>query len=483
MTPDGPLGAASQGGGYEFSAPARSREAVRTRLGVLGLVGVVACGLLLCVAAANTPKLRPDNLISLTGTPQLAGAFGLGGPYLTSGELILVLSVMFGCYMLVVRAAERLAGRHVLMAIAALTTILLLAPPLLSTDIFSYEAYGRMAVVYGANPYTSSPHIMTFVDPFYSFIGAKWIGTPTSYGPLFTLLSIWLTHTSRGLAQVSPSSFSLNNAVAADAFAYKLLASAGLIATVALLWNAARLRGLNPVRAVALFALNPLVIVYGVGGGHNDFLMLPLTTAAIYCLLAHRERSSGALLALAAGIKLTAFMLLPFALSSGVELGASRRRRALLLGAGVASAAVAALGFAFFGKGQLQLLATLRTVQSEGDWHSVPGFINLGLHLGTVSRVTGILLGLAFVTIFVWLLRRCWRGEMDWIDGAGWATLAMLITASSVLPWYLAWLLPLVALCTDRRLWTAALAFSAWMLAITMIGYLPHGSTLLGFPV
>ena len=42
---------------------------------------------------------------------------------------------------------------------------------------------------------------------------------------------------------------------------------------------------------------------------------------------------------------------------------------------------------------------------------------------------------------------------MDWIDGAGWATLAMLLTASSLLPWYVAWLLPLVGLCTDRRLW------------------------------
>ena len=54
-----------------------------------------------------------------------------------------------------------------------------------------------------------------------------------------------------------------------------------------------------------------------------------------------------------------------------------------------------------------------------------------------------------------WLLRRVWRGQMDWIAAAGWATLAMLLASSSLLPWYVAWLLPLAALGRDRRLVTA----------------------------
>ena len=36
---------------------------------------------------------------------------------------------------------------------------------------------------------------------------------------------------------------------------------------VALVWNTARLRGLDPVKAVALVGLNPLVVIYGVGRG------------------------------------------------------------------------------------------------------------------------------------------------------------------------------------------------------------------------
>ncbi|MBV8956868.1 MAG: hypothetical protein JO179_22210, partial [Solirubrobacterales bacterium] len=68
------------------------------------------------------------------------------------------------------------------------------------------------------------------------------------------------------------------------------------------------------------------------------------------------------------------------------------------------------------------------------------------------GRAAGVLLGIACAATYVWLLRKVWRGEMDWIDGAGWVALALLITASSMLPWYVAWLMPLAALATDRRL-------------------------------
>jgi len=57
----------------------------------------------------------------------------------------------------------------------------------------------------------------------------------------------------------------------------------------------------------------------------------------------------------------------------------------------------------------------------------------------------------------VWLVRRVWMGELDWITGAGWATFALLITAGLLLPWYVSWLIPLAALSTDRRLTTTAI--------------------------
>ena len=56
----------------------------------------------------------------------------------------------------------------------------------------------------------------------------------------------------------------------------------------------------------------------------------------------------------------------------------------------------------------------------------------------------------------------------------------MLVTAGSLLPWYVCWLMPLAALGTDRRLWRASIIISGVVLAIQLIGYVPHASSSLG---
>jgi alpha-1,6-mannosyltransferase len=331
------------------------------------------------------------------------------------------------------------------------------APALLSTDVFSYQAYARMGAVYGANPYLLGPHAIA-LDPIYPFIGAKWVNTPTAYGPLFTLLSYVLAPLS----------------IASSVLAYKAVAAVSSLALVAIVWNAARLRGLDPVRAAALVGLNPLVVVYGVGGGHNDLLMLAVLVGGIYLLLAHRERAGGASIIVGTAIKLTAGLFLPFALAGAGGHRTRPRRRELLAGAAVAAAAVAAIGLAVFGFGPLHLVGTVQQGQSEGDWHSIPGFISTKLGAPTAGRIVGIALATGFVGAFVWLVRRVWQGRLDWLDGAGWAAALLLITASALLPWYVAWLIPLAALASDRRLWRVALGMTGVVMAIQMLGYLPH---------
>src|SRR5207302_2699446 len=129
----------------------------------------------------------------------------------------------------------------------------------------------------------------------------KWSYTPTVYGPLFTALS----------------DASAPLSIAMSALTYKLIAACASLGTVALVWNSARLRGLDPVRAAALVGLNPLIVVYGVGGGHNDLLMLAAIAGGIYLMLAHRERVGGAALVLGAAVKLTAGVIVPFAIAGG----------------------------------------------------------------------------------------------------------------------------------------------------------------------
>jgi alpha-1,6-mannosyltransferase len=298
------------------------------------------------------------------------------------------------------------------------------------------------------------------LDPLYPFIGAKWVTTPSAYGPVWVTLSYVLAPLS----------------IAASALAYKVIAALASLATVALVWNGARWRGVDPVKAAALVGLNPLVVVYGVGGGHNDLLMLMLMVAGFVAVLQHRDRAGGGLIVLGAGIKLTAALFLPFTMAAGGPLGAGTRRRNILIGAGAGALFVAGLGFALFDGGPLHLLSTLQKTQSAGDWHSIPGFISTRLGLGTVGHAAGLVLGVAFAAVYVWLVRKVWRGEMDWIDAAGWTAVALLITASSMLPWYVAWLMPLAALGSDRRLWRAAIVMTGVVQGIQLLGYIPHSS-------
>jgi hypothetical protein len=470
MSVSGPLGATPQSGAVDLrsrtldahGAALRTRGApLRTRLGVLGLGGVLATGMIISIAAAHTDNLLPESTRPIPGW--LAGPFHSASLDLHPGGLIAVLTVLFACYVLAVRASDRLSARAVLMTIAGLHALMLLAPPLLSTDVFSYQAYARMGALYGANAYLQGPHVIA-LDPVYPFIGAKWVSTPTAYGPVFTALSY-------PLAPLS---------IAASALAYKAIAALSSLAIVALVYNGARRRGVDPIRAAALVGLNPLLVVYGVGGGHNDLLMLAGLMAAVYLLLQHRERASGGMVAFAVSIKLTAGLFLPFALAAGGGLGARNRRRNVLIGAGAVSVLTAALGFAAFGSGPLHLPGTLEKTQSEGDWHSIPGFISTRLGFHTIGHVTGIALGVVFVAVFVWLVVRVWRGELDWIDGAGWAAVALVVTASALLPWYVAWSLPLAALGSDRRLWRTALVMTGVVLGIQVLGYIPHGSLPFG---
>ena len=324
MSVHGPLGATDTGA-VQFRARASrlSAPALRDRVGPIGIAGLLVTTLLVALAAAHTDALLPESVRPIP--PWLAGPFGSAALDIGSGGLIAVLVVMFASYVVAARAADRMSARTVLMCIAAIHALVLLAPPLLSTDVFSYQFYGRMGEIYGTNPYLAGPHALA-LDPLFPYIGAKWSYTPTVYGPLFTALSYLLAPLS----------------IATSALAYKAIAALASLGTVALVWNAARLRGINPVKAAALVGLNPLIVVYGVGGGHNDLLMMLAVVGGVYLVLAHRERAAGAVTMAATAVKLTGSLMLPFALADGGRRARSRRRD-LLLGAGVAAAAIAAL--------------------------------------------------------------------------------------------------------------------------------------------
>jgi hypothetical protein len=202
--------------------------------------------------------------------------------------------------------------------------------------------------------------------------------------------------------------------------------------------------------------------------------------ASVFFALQYRDRASGGLILTAVAVKLTAGLVLPFALARGLARKTRAGRFDMLAGAAVGALAMGAFAFALFGTGPLHLPSTLSTIQNEGDWHSIPGFIATRLGFAAVGHITGYLLAALFIAVLLVLVRRVATGRLDWIDGAGWATLVLLLTTSSLLPWYVAWLIPFAALASDRRLWKAAIVMTGVIQGIQLLGYLPHGTSLFG---
>src|SRR5437868_7306118 len=100
---------------------------------------------------------------------------------------------------------------------------------------------------------------------------------------------------------------------------------------------------LSPMTAVVLVGLNPIVLLYGQGGQHNDVFTVLFTLGSLSLLLAQRERLGGATMAGAAALKATAVAYVPMVVAG------ARRRLPALVGAVVGLAFFGGLAYAFFG--------------------------------------------------------------------------------------------------------------------------------------
>ncbi len=192
--------------------------------------------------------------------------------------------VGLGAYLGVLVVAPRLGRRVVWGAIAVAVLAFALTPPLLSHDVYSYVDYARLGVLHGLDPYVHGPAAAP-ADP--AFAHVTWPHTTSAYGPLFTLSTYplaWL-------------------GVGAAVWVLKAAAAASVLGLAALVARLAPARGVDPRRAAAFVALNPLVLVHVVGGAHNDGLAMLLAMTGVAAVLAAREITGGAALVAAAAVK------------------------------------------------------------------------------------------------------------------------------------------------------------------------------------
>ncbi len=412
-----------------------------TALGVAGLAGLLTASALLAIGASAQRRwfFVPASIEG--GFPDwLAGplhGFGLAiSPH--SGALLLV--AMSVCYLVVLACAQALPPWVAILAVVAAHVVFLISPPLFSADVFGYVDYARLDVLHGLDPYDHGA-VDALRDPVFHYV--RWRDIATPYGPLFTFGSTPLAWLS----------------VPAALWAFKSVTALLSLACVALVWRIARRRDIAPVPAILFVGLNPLLLAYGVGGAHNDFVLLALLLLAVLLTVEQRAASGGFAGALAIGVKASSAVALPFLL-----LG-SRRPRTATAGAGAGIALVLLVGAAAFGGHALGFVSQIHEQQRLVAANSVPSQLASVLGFDDLPGGLRLLFLIAFGFTVVALLWRTWRGHGDWVAGAGWATLALLVSTAWLVPWYVVWLLPFAAVGRDRRLWWATLVFCVYLVA------------------
>lgn len=342
-------------------------------------------------------------------------------------------------------------------------------------DLWAYAAQGNL-VRHGIDPYAHGPAALP--GAFTDEVSRRWLHTSAPYGPL------WL-QISHGIDTVA------GQHVLAAAVLLRLPAFAGLLLWLWALPHLARRfdggTGRRAAAALWLGAASPLTIVLGLGGGHNDLLMIGLIVAGL-ALATGRSFGSlalaGAVIAVGVMVKSPAAIAVAFAVP--IWLTANRRAPTLRH---VLVACSAALG----GAAAIALVVTVASGLGTGWTHQVntaaPWVSWLSLPSAAVmlgKLLTGNLRELKAVDGALQLARTIGEALAVAVSAALWflalrrASLACLavalgavaLLAPSVQPWYYCWALALAGLVVrSGRLLIALAAVSiAFPVMITPSG-------------
>ncbi len=321
------------------------------------------------------------------------------------------------------RTADRPAIAIILLLFSvAFRAILLWTPPVLSDDIYRYIWDGRVQAA-GINPYLYPPEAPQLShlrdDAIYPRINRPWARTIYPPG------AQWL--------------FRVVYAARPDSLRFlKATIVAGDILAILLLMLLLRTQG-SPARRAILYAWHPLAVVELAGSGHLDGVVLPFLLLALLLVQHRRPYQGGALLGVATAIKLYPALLMPALL----------RRHGLRLLLPFA-AAIGLLYVSPVAASGAKVLGFLPQYLSDpGErFNSGPGGA-LAYGLGVLLNRPGeAVVGTLILALIVVGLRGTKTGNTGLEATIGEVLLlagTFVTFAQTVHPWYLLWVLPLLA--------------------------------------
>jgi alpha-1,6-mannosyltransferase len=348
-------------------------------------------------------------------------------------------------------------------------------------DLWAYAAQGNL-VRHGLDPYTHGPLAVPGI--FTDQVSPRWLDSASPYGPVWLRLSHLAVDLSAGHPTIA-------------ALLLRLPALAGLMLS---LWAVPRLAALfDGTLATGLWLglASPLTLVLGIGGGHNDLLMLGLILAGCALAAAPTDRAlalGAAVLGVGVLVKSPAAIGVAFTVPlhlhvRGKQQGATphnvlsvlRACAIAILSAGAVIALislVSGLGYGWTSQ-----------VNSDAQWISwlsLPSAVVLFgrlvagasplkhldatlRHIRTVGEVLAIVVA---ALLWFYAVIRNERARLQLACLAG-ALGAAAVLAPSVQPWYYCWGLSLAGLVVLRPLWIWLLAAVAVVFPVMIM---PSGS-------
>ncbi len=378
-------------------------------------VGIVLSGVVLLACVGGVAAIDPTREVSMflwmTGVGCVAYGVAVG--------------IVAGGY----EGSSRLLACCLLLAVVWRIP-LVLAPPLLSTDVYRYIWDGRVQRL-GHNPYVSAPADPALQSLHTSLtLKTEHAELPTIYPPAAELFF-------RGVASVHES-----------VRAFKIAQLLCDLAIMLLLLRWLQVVGRSPWWTLA-YAWHPMVALEGAGSGHVDFLGVALLMGGWLAVTTRRHTVGAVVLALAVAVKFVPVVLAP------LLLGRFGWRQ-------IAAGAAVLVGLYAWFAGDAGGLAVGSLGEYARRWRfNGPPFLAVeqavGMPAALVAPVGAGLLVAGWLRV---------RGLEESPAAWAWPLGATLLLMPAIYPWYLLWLVPFLTVRATLPLgvWTVSvlLTYAVW---------------------